>query len=170
MSKWVVDSNSWIIEGMSEPVDRDQLASLFFSNQLTGKQIRPAGVDFPLSHSQLQQIVGDIAPPPQFSYGQPQPAYNPVSPTEDPLRFVMPVNPSMWAMAAGYLGLFSVLCLPAPISLFAGIKGLKDIKENPNKNGEGRAWFGIIMGVIGTIMLLIVIAGGVIQYLRPPRN
>lgn len=92
-----------------------------------------------------------------MGYGQPPHGNYYVPPTEDPLRFVVPVNPSMWAVAAGYLGLFSVLCLPAPIALFAGIKGLKDIKQNPNKNGEGRAWFGIIMGSIGTLGLLSVV-------------
>jgi len=28
---------------------------------------------------------------------------------------------SVWAIAAGYLGLLSVLCLPAPLALLAGI-------------------------------------------------
>jgi hypothetical protein len=134
-----------------------------------GKQIHPVGVDLPLTHQQLMQIVGDVAPPPQFGQAVAPPGGNYVNPTEDPLRFVVPVNPSMWAVAAGYLGLFSVLCLPGPIAIFAGIKGLQEIKRDPNKNGDGRAWFGIIMGVLGTIVLLICIASMIVSANATPR-
>jgi hypothetical protein len=89
-------------------------------------------------------------PPMQSPADYPRPPNNSVPANDDPLRFVIPVNPSVWAIAAGYLGLFSVLCVFAPFSLIAGILALKDLKANPNKTGRGRALFGIIMGVIGT--------------------
>ena len=88
-----------------------------------------------------------VTPPPQMhEYPRPQPQK--VAATDDPLRFVIPLNPSIWAIAAGYLGLFSVLFVCAPFSLIAGLLALKDIKQNPGKTGKGRAWFGIVMGVV----------------------
>jgi hypothetical protein len=64
------------------------------------------------------------------------------------LRMVIPVDRSGYAIAAGYLGLFSVMLLPAPLAILFGILALKDIKSHPEKIGKGRAWFGIIMGGI----------------------
>ena len=100
----------------------------------------------PVTTPPLQQ------PPAQYPRSQ----YVQPAPNDDPLRFVIPVNPSGWAVAAGYLGLFSVLCVFAPIALFAGVMGLRDIKANPNKTGQGRAIFGIVMGSVGTIAMLAI--------------
>ena len=70
------------------------------------------------------------------------------------LRMLIPVGRSMWAVAAGYFGLFSVLILPAPIALILGVVAVVDIKKNPKRHGMGRAVFGIIMGALGTACLL----------------
>ena len=51
-----------------------------------------------------------------------------------------------WAIAAGYLGLVSVLCVPAPLALLAGILAVREMKRDPKKHGMGRAVFGIVMG------------------------
>lgn len=59
------------------------------------------------------------------------------------------------AIAAGYLGLFSVLGIFAPFALLFGILGVRDIKANKNKHGMGRAVFGIIMGSIFSLALVI---------------
>ncbi|MBI2804957.1 MAG: DUF4190 domain-containing protein [Planctomycetes bacterium] len=50
--------------------------------------------------------------------------------------------------------MFSVLCLPAPFTLLAGILALREIRRDPTKHGMGRAIFGIIMGGIGTALPL----------------
>jgi hypothetical protein len=77
---------------------------------------------------------------------------------EDPaMRLLLPVGRSGWAIAAGYLGLISVLCVPAPFALLAGILAIREMRRNPKKHGMGRAIFGIVMGVIGTVLLLIVL-------------
>ena len=88
------------------------------------------------------------------------------------MRMLIPVDRSIWAVAAGYLalltvsfailgvmlslsysgghlGIFSVLRFFAPFTLMTGIMALRDIKNNPGKIGNGRAWFGIIAGVSG---------------------
>ena len=73
---------------------------------------------------------------------------------DDPaMRWVLPVGRSGWAIAAGYLGLFAVLVLPAPVALAVGILALRDLKRDPSKHGKGRAVFGIVMGALGTIAL-----------------
>jgi hypothetical protein len=61
----------------------------------------------------------------------------------------------LWAIAAGYLGLVSVLCLPGPFALICGILAIREMKQNPKKHGMGRAIFGIVMGSLGTAVLLI---------------
>ncbi len=67
------------------------------------------------------------------------------------MRMLLPVDRSGYAIAAGYLGLFSVLLVFAPFALLFGILGARDIKKNKDKHGMGRAIFGIIMGAIFTI-------------------
>ena len=78
------------------------------------------------------------------------------------MRMLLPVGRSGWAIVAGYLGLFSVLMFPAPLSVIVSIIALRSIKKNPKLRGMGRAWFGLIMGFIGSAMLalfLISLAG-----------
>ena len=68
---------------------------------------------------------------------------------DDPaMRLLLPVGRSLYAIAAGYLGLFSVLLFPAPFSLLFGILALWDINKHPNKGGKGRAIFGIVKRAI----------------------
>ena len=73
------------------------------------------------------------------------------------MRMVLPVGRSGWAIAAGYMGLFSLLCVPGPIALILGVIAVIDIKRNPERHGMGRAIFGIIMGTLGSIGLLLTI-------------
>ncbi len=75
------------------------------------------------------------------------------------LRLVLPVGQSGLAIAAGYVGLFSVLLVPAPFALWLGIAALNDIKKNPKKHGKGRAIFAIVTGTIFSALAPFVIAG-----------
>jgi len=86
----------------------------------------------------------------------------PVSYTRDiaddaAMRMLIPVGRSFWAIAAGYLGLVSVLMCPAPLALVTGIIAIIDIKKHPDRHGMGRAIFGIVMGAIFTLIGLVVI-------------
>jgi hypothetical protein len=70
---------------------------------------------------------------------------------------------SDWATAAGYLGLLSVLIIPAPLALAAGIAGLRDIRRARERtgrslSGRGRAVFGIALGSVFTVVLMWGIA------------
>lgn len=81
------------------------------------------------------------------------------------MRLLIPVGRSGWAIAAGYLGLFSFVLIPAPISLIVSIIAIRDIRRSRGtakvKHGMGRAVFGLVMGIAGTILL------GVIAFLWP---
>lgn len=75
---------------------------------------------------------------------------------EDPaIRMLLPVGRSGYAIAAGYLGLFSLLVVPAPLALLFGVIAVIHIKRNPDKHGLGRAVFAIIMGALGSAVLLL---------------
>ena len=82
---------------------------------------------------------------------------------EDPaMRMVLPVGCSPWAIAAGYFGLFSVLCLPAPIAILLAIIAIRDIRRHPDRHGMVRAIFGLVMGILFTgVMLVSFISGWV---------
>jgi hypothetical protein len=82
----------------------------------------------------------------------------PVSAADDQtMRMLIPIDRSGLAIAAGYLGLFSILYVFAPFALILGILAIRDIKKHPEKHGMGRAIFGVVMGAIFTVVLLIFI-------------
>ena len=70
------------------------------------------------------------------------------------MRWVLPVGRSPWAIAAGYLGLFSILLVFAPFAIITGVVGIREIHRNPHLHGMGRAIFGIVAGTLGVIALL----------------
>ena len=76
------------------------------------------------------------------------------------MRLLMPIGQSGWAIAAGYFGLFSLICFPAPIAIILGIIALRDIKKHPSKGGKGRAIFGLVMGTIATLTIVVLIVAG----------
>ncbi|MEZ6087401.1 MAG: DUF4190 domain-containing protein [Pirellulaceae bacterium] len=70
------------------------------------------------------------------------------------MRLILPVGTSVWAIVAGYLGLFSVLILPAPFALLFGMLAWRDIKKNQHRNlgGKGRAIFAMVIGGLFTML------------------
>jgi hypothetical protein len=71
------------------------------------------------------------------------------------MRLLLPVGRSVWAIAAGYLGLISVLLVPAPFAVLTSILAMRDMRRNPKLHGMGRAVFGLVMGSLGSIGLVI---------------
>jgi hypothetical protein len=69
------------------------------------------------------------------------------------LTGIVPVNTSGWAIAAGYLGLFSLLAVPGPFALACGIIALRQLRKEPGRRGHVRAWVGIVLGALGTVAL-----------------
>ena len=78
------------------------------------------------------------------------------------MRLLLPVGRSGLAIAAGYLGLLSVLLFPAPLAVLLGILAIRDIQKHPDRHGMGRAIFGLVLGGLGTVLLAIMIVGFVI--------
>ena len=84
-------------------------------------------------------------------------------PADDALaRMLLPVGRSGWAIAAGYLGIFSLLLVPAPFAIIVGFVALNDLKKNPALAGKGRAIFGIGMGILMLGLLTFGIFSGVL--------
>ena len=77
----------------------------------------------------------------------------PIGQIEDELHYVLPVGVPGTALLAGYLGLFSVLIVPAPFALILGFIGLHQMKKGTHKYGKLRCWTGIIMGGVFTLLL-----------------
>lgn len=72
------------------------------------------------------------------------------------MRMILPVGRSVWAIVAGYLGLISVLVVPAPFALIAGIIAIVEIRKNPKKHGMGRAIFGVVMGGLFSVVAVLI--------------
>ncbi|MDP2234236.1 MAG: DUF4190 domain-containing protein [Actinomycetota bacterium] len=73
---------------------------------------------------------------------------------------LLPVGRSWWAIAAGYLGLVSVTMLPAPLAVIIGIVAIVDIQKHPERHGMGRAIFGIVMGAVFSVLMLVLLLRG----------
>lgn len=78
------------------------------------------------------------------------------------MRMILPVGRCPWAIAAGYLGLFSILLVPAPLALACGIVAVIRIRTTPGLHGMGRAIFGIIMGGLGTAFGILALIGAAV--------
>ena len=76
------------------------------------------------------------------------------------IRLLLPVGRSGWAIAAGYLGLLSMTFLPAPISLLVSLVAIRKIRSSRTTTrplyGMGRAIFGLVMGILGTGVLVFI--------------
>ena len=81
------------------------------------------------------------------------------APADPAMRFVVPgAGLSPMALVAGYLGLLSILVVPAPFAILFGVLGLREVR-NRQMYGEGRAWFGIIAGsltCVGAAVAVVV--------------
>jgi uncharacterized ubiquitin-like protein YukD len=73
-------------------------------------------------------------------------------------RFVMPTGRPVSAIAAGYLGLFSLLPCFGLLAIVVAVQALRTLKRDPNLLGRGRAWFGLIMGIVTTLLYGIPMA------------
>lgn len=98
-------------------------------------------------------------PPGQYPQGQypqgpyPQQGQPPVDPM---LALVVPVGvKNGWAVASGYLGIFSLFFGPF-LGIPAIILGVIALRK-PELGGKGRAWTGIIMGSLTSLAILLLV-------------
>ena len=94
--------------------------------------------------------------PPPIAYYAPSRESGPSLGQDPGMPLLLPVGRSGWAIAAGYLGLFSVLILPAPVAIIISIIAIIDIKQHPQKHGMVRAAFGLIMGVVCLVLFIVM--------------
>jgi hypothetical protein len=77
------------------------------------------------------------------------------------LDYVLPVNRDGFAIASGYLGLFSLIPNPltSTLAIAFGWLAMKRMRTS-GKLGRGRAFFGIIVGAcsLGIFMLAILVS------------
>ena len=67
------------------------------------------------------------------------------------MSWLLPVGRSGFAIAAGYLGLFSPIPFVGLLALvFSGL-AIWDLRRNPEKRGWGRVVFGLIMGLLFSV-------------------
>ena len=72
-------------------------------------------------------------------------------------RFLTPAGRPASAIAAGYLGLFSLLPFFGIFAIIAGVVAQRTLRRNPHVLGRGRAWFGLVMGLVMTLVYAIPI-------------
>lgn len=102
---------------------------------------------------------GSLPPPVpvQVAYAGPMPQTEDIGQNAG-VRMLIPVGRSPWAIAAGYLGLFGLFGgFLAPAAIVAAIFAFREIKRDPTKHGMGRAITGLVLGVIGTLFLVVLI-------------
>ena len=81
-------------------------------------------------------------------------------------RFLVPVGRPASAIAAGYLGLFSLLPFFGIIAIIVSLVAFRTLKRNPQLLGRGRAWFGLVMGIVTTVLYAIPIAIALVEVVR----
>ena len=161
--------------GQQGPVSGEELRRLAQSGGLRPTDLvwREGMAQWTPAHQVPGLFVGAAAPPPMPGQPGMTPAYAPPPPgayvppqsigQDAGIRMLIPVGRSGWAIAAGYLGLFSVLIMPAPLALIISIIAIRDIKKHPDRHGMGRAVFGLIMGALGTIVLAFFLFASVMS-------
>ncbi len=101
--------------------------------------------------------MNDSLPPPEPTTGPPPLPVQPQLGDDFGTRLLLPVGRSGWAIAAGYLGLFSLIIVPAPVALVVALIAIRDIRKSRHaphrKYGMGRAIFGLVMGLLGTALI-----------------
>ncbi len=79
------------------------------------------------------------------------------SPSDDHLVHLLPVKRSGWAIAAGYLGLFSVIPPVCYVGLAISIYAARHLKRHPDKLGWGRVTTGLALSGLFSIVWTISI-------------
>ena len=87
----------------------------------------------------------------------PPPTVHVQSTNDAGLEILIPINRTGWSIAAGYLGLFSLLPFIGVIAILVSVIAFFDLSRRPESHGRGRAIFGLVMGVFTTIFWLAIL-------------
>ena len=109
----------------------------------------------------LETTPAPVAAPAPYAYPPASAAYRPApaglgtSPA-DPVHWLLPTGRSGWSIASGYVALFALVVWPlGPVALALGVAGLRQ-SARTGTHGRGRAWFGILVGALATLVCLLV--------------
>jgi hypothetical protein len=92
-------------------------------------------------------------------------------PTHDPLeRMLIPIDRPFSAIAAGYLGLLSLLPLVGIAAILTSLFALRTLRNNPQLSGRGRAIFGLVMGSLMTLLYAVPMAMIVYEAIQSARG
>jgi hypothetical protein len=80
------------------------------------------------------------------------PSARPPAAVDPALGLLIPIGRSPWAIAAGYLGLFSLLPGFGILAIIISAVALRKLKQRPEQLGRGRAIFGLVMGIVTTLL------------------
>jgi len=75
--------------------------------------------------------------------------------SDDALQYVLPIGRSGWAIAAGYLGLFSIIPLVSFVALPISIVAARDLKRHPEKLGWERVITGLLLSSLFSLLWLV---------------
>lgn len=90
-----------------------------------------------------------------------QPAPNAPQSKDQALAFIMPVHQSGWALAAGYLGLFSFILWPlGPFGIYAAVKARSAERVGPATLRIATGFVGGAFGTVLTAIALIMVVSG----------
>ena len=80
-------------------------------------------------------------------------------------RLLTPVGRPGSAIAAGYLGLCSVLPFVGILAIIVSLSALRTLRRSPHLLGRGRAIFGLVMGIVMTLLYAIPITMAIYESL-----
>jgi hypothetical protein len=85
-------------------------------------------------------------------------------------RMLLPIDRPASAIAAGYLGLLSLLPFFGIAAIITSIVALRTLKRNPEYSGRGRAIFGLVMGSLMTFLYAIPLVLAIYQQIQISRG
>ena len=74
----------------------------------------------------------------------------------DGLAYLVPVGRSGWAIAAGYMGLFSFFPIISYVGIAVSLVAARDLRRHPEKKGWGRVITGLVISIPMSILYTIL--------------
>jgi hypothetical protein len=72
------------------------------------------------------------------------------------MSWLLPVGRSGFAIAAGYLGLFSFIPFVGYLAIVMGVLAIRDLRRNPEKIGWGRVITAFVLGGLFSVVYSLV--------------
>ncbi|HEY2743280.1 MAG TPA: DUF4339 domain-containing protein [Polyangia bacterium] len=73
-------------------------------------------------------------------------------PKDEALAYVLPIGRSGWAIAAGYVGLLSLIPIVSYAGVIVSLIAARDLKAHPEKRGWGRVITGLVISIPMTVL------------------